>query len=199
MTRVKICGITSAGDAHAAAAAGADAIGLNFWPSSPRFVTIDQAHSIVRNLPLDVLRVGVFVDEIAAVMEDAAARLGLDIVQLHGTADRPLRCRWWQALSAGAPGWREAAAASPAEMILLDTPAGPERGGTGRAFDWTLARDAGRPFILAGGLGPDNVAEALRQARPWGVDACSRLEITPGRKDHRKIEAFIKAVRESEQ
>lgn len=199
MTRVKICGITTAEDAHAAAAAGADAIGLNFWPGSPRFVTEEQVRAIVRNLPHDVLRVGVFVDATAEAMEDATARLGLDIVQLHGRADRPPRCRWWQALSAGSPGWREAATASPAELILLDTPAGAERGGTGRTFDWALARETGRPVILAGGLSPDNVAEALRQARPWGVDACSRLEIAPGRKDHRKIAAFVKAVRESEQ
>lgn len=197
MIRVKICGITAPEDAQAAAEAGADAIGLNFWPGSPRVVDEQRARLITRELPHDVLRVGVFVDAAAEEMEETAARVGLDVVQLHGAADRPVRWRWWQAVAAGTPGWQALAQASAAEMILLDTPAGAERGGTGRVFDWSLAREAGRPVILAGGLSPENVGEAVRLVRPWGVDACSRLEIAPGRKDHRKIRAFVRAVREN--
>lgn len=199
MIRVKICGITSAADALAAAEAGADAIGLNFWPGSKRHVSEELARLITRGLPHDVLRVGVFVDSAADEMEDMAARVGLDAVQLHGVADRPPRLRWWQALEAGARGWRELARDSPAEMILLDTPAGEERGGTGRVFDWRLALEAGRAVILAGGLCAENVAMAIREAQPWGVDACSRLESEPGRKDHMKMRAFVRAVRESSQ
>jgi phosphoribosylanthranilate isomerase len=197
MIRVKICGITSAEDALAAAEAGADAIGLNFWRGSKRYVSEEQARRITRDLPHDVLRAGVFVDAPADEMEDMSARVGLDAVQLHGVADRPPRLRWWQAVAAGAEGWQELARSSPAEMILLDTPAGEERGGTGRVFDWRLALEAGRPVILAGGLCAENVGEAIREARPWGVDACSRLESEPGRKDHMKMSAFIRAVRES--
>lgn len=196
MTRIKICGITTAGDAQAAAEAGADAIGLNFWLRSPRYVDEERAREIVRDLPPDVLRVGVFVDAAAQEMEEIAGLVGLDVVQLHGTADRAVRGRWWQAIAAGAPGWLERARASEAELILLDAPASEERGGTGRVFDWELAREAGRAIVLAGGLGPDNVGEAVRKVRPWGVDACSRLEFEPGRKDHRLIRAFVKAVRE---
>ncbi|MBE7541116.1 MAG: phosphoribosylanthranilate isomerase [Bryobacteraceae bacterium] len=198
MTRIKICGITTPGDAQAAAEAGVDAIGLNFWPGSARYVNEAQARRVVRDLPPDVLRIGVFVDASAEEMEEMAALVGLDAVQLHGAPDRPVRLRWWQALSAGSPGWQILARQSLAEIILLDTPAGPERGGTGRTFDWTIAREAGRAIILAGGLGPDNVAAAVRQVRPWGVDACSRLEIEPGRKDHGKMKAFVKAVRETD-
>lgn len=197
MIRVKICGITTPEDAQAAAEAGADAIGLNFWPGSPRAVDEEQARLITRELPHDVLRVGVFVDAAAEEMEETAARAGLDVVQLHGSTDRPVRWRWWQAVSAGSSGWQAQAQASEAEMILLDTPAGSERGGTGRVFNWSLAREAGRPVILAGGLSPENVAEAVRLVQPWGVDACSRLEIAPGRKDHRSIRAFVRAVREN--
>lgn len=197
MTRVKICGITTPEDAQAAAEAGADAIGLNFWPGSPRCVTLERAREIVRGLPPDVLRAGVFVDAAAEEMEETAAGVGLDVVQLHGASNRPVRWRWWQAVSAGAPGWQLMAAASEAEMILLDTPAGEQRGGTGRTFEWELARELDRPLILAGGLSPENVGAAVRLVQPWGVDACSQLEIAPGRKDHKRILAFVRAVRES--
>lgn len=198
MTRVKICGVTSGVDALGAAEAGVDAIGLNFWSGSPRFIFEEQAREIVRDLPPDILRVGVFVDPQAEDMEELAARVGLDVLQVHGVVDRAPRWRWWQAVSAGAEGWQGVVKASEAEMILLDTPAGEQRGGSGRVFDWALAKQAGRPVVLAGGLSEENVGEAIRQVRPWGVDACSRLESAPGRKDHGKMRAFVRAVRESE-
>ena len=88
--------------------------------------------------------------------------------------------------------------ASAAEAFLIDTPAGAKRGGTGRSFDWSLVRGLAGKIVLAGGLGPDNVAEAIRQVRPWGIDACSRLESAPGRKDAAKVRALIQAVREAE-
>lgn len=197
MTLVKICGITSAEDLEAAVDAGADALGFNFWPRSPRFITMDAAAELVRAVPEGVLKVGVFVDTSAGEMERTAAELNLDIIQLHGAADRTPGVRFWQAVSAGTEGWRETMESSRAEAFLVDTPAGKERGGTGRTFDWSLLDGVTQRIVLAGGLGPDNVAEAVRRVRPWGVDACSRLESAPGRKDAARMRAFVQAVRET--
>lgn len=196
MTLVKICGITNAGDAQAAVDAGADALGFNFWPHSVRFVTIETAAELIRAVPQGVLKAGVFVDATAAEMERAAARLGLDVVQLHGEPDRDPKVRFWQAVSAGSPGWRETMEVSDADAFLVDTPAGKERGGTGRSFDWSLLDGVTQRIVLAGGLGPENIAEAVRRVHPWGVDACSRLESAPGRKDAARMRDFVQAVRE---
>jgi phosphoribosylanthranilate isomerase len=108
-----------------------------------------------------------------------------------------LRARFWQAFSAG-PDLAARMGGSAAEAFLIDTPAGAARGGTGRTFDWDLVRGLPGRIVLAGGLGPDNVAEAVRQVRPWGVDACSRLVSAPGRKDAAKVRALIQRVREAE-
>jgi len=186
MTLVKICGITSLDDARQAIDAGADALGFNFFPGSPRFLTDAAALSIIDHLPPSVLKVGVYVDEFHPA--------GMDIAQIHGAAD-PSGTRFWRALSATTPGLRETIEASRAEAILIDTPAGPQRGGTGKTFDWSLAATLPGSIVLAGGLGPDNVAEAIRTVRPWGVDACSRLEREPGKKDYAKVEEFIRQVR----
>jgi phosphoribosylanthranilate isomerase len=151
---------------------------------------------IVDKVPQNTLKVGVFVDarpdEIARIVREA----GLDIAQVYGDA-AGLTVRFWQALSAG-PGLKESMNASAAEAFLIDTPVGAQRGGTGRSFDWSLVQALPGKIVLAGGLGPDNVAEAVRQVRPWGVDACSRLESEPGRKDAAKVRALIQAVREAE-
>ncbi|NWF85168.1 MAG: phosphoribosylanthranilate isomerase [Bryobacteraceae bacterium] len=190
---VKICGITNADDALAAVEAGADALGLNFWPGSPRYVTRERARQILSVIPGGVLRVGVLVDETAAPVE------GLDVLQIHGEGAQVPAGRWWRAIAAG-KAIRETIEKTPgAEAFLVDTPSGQARGGTGRTFDWTLAAGLEAKVILAGGLAPENVADALAAARPWGVDACSRLERAPGVKDHARMRAFVRAVREWEE
>lgn len=196
MTLIKICGITALEDALAACDAGADALGFNFWPRSPRYLEPERAAQIIERIPGNVLAVGVFVDEPAERIEATAAAAGVEVAQLHGACGAP-RLRWWKALEAGPEARREMEQFD-AEAFLLDAPAGAQRGGTGRAFDWALASGLPGRIVLAGGLGPDNVREAIRAARPWGVDACSRLESAPGRKDPEKVRAFVRAVRESE-
>jgi phosphoribosylanthranilate isomerase len=192
---VKICGITNRGDALAAVDGGASALGFNFYPSSPRFIAPETAHEILAALPPGVLKVGVFVNEPAAAVAVLAARLGLDIVQLHGESpEHPAGLRVWRALAA-APGFDLASLDPlPAEAFLLDAPSGAHYGGTGRSFDWSLARGARRPVIVAGGLDETNVRRAIEEARPWGVDACSRLESAPGRKDQHRMAQFLKAA-----
>ena len=196
MTLVKICGITNTCDAAAAVEAGADALGFNFWTGSPRFIQPEAAAEIIAALPPKVLKVGVFVDGPPDEIDRCAAEAGLDVAQLHGMTTPPPRTRFWQAVTAGDPGWRETMVAGAAEAFLLDAPSGAKRGGSGVPFDWSLA--AGLPYriVLAGGLSPENVAQAVLQVRPWGVDACSRLESSPGRKDAAKMKAFVAAVRE---
>lgn len=193
---VKICGITSLEDALASIEAGADALGFNFYPRSPRFISIGKAAKIVEKVPPDTLKVGVFVDAGADEIARTVGEAGLDVAQIYGEA-AGLTVRFWQALPAG-PGIKESMSASAAEAFLIDTPAGAQRGGTGRRFDWSLVKGLTGKIVLAGGLGPDNAAEAIRQVRPWGVDACSRLESEPGRKDAAKVRALIQAVREAE-
>jgi phosphoribosylanthranilate isomerase len=198
MTLVKICGVTCLEDALGSVVAGAEALGFNFWPRSPRFIRPERARAIIDALPEAVLKVGVFVDTDPEDVQRIASVAGLDVAQFHGSGARAPRMRWWQALAATGEGLRETMERSTAEAFLIDTPAGEARGGTGRAFDWSLATGLPGRIVLAGGLGPDNVAEAVRTVRPWGVDACSRLELSPGRKDLRKVEEFIRAVRSAE-
>ncbi|GIU74992.1 MAG: N-(5'-phosphoribosyl)anthranilate isomerase [Bryobacteraceae bacterium] len=196
MTLIKICGITALEDALAACDAGADALGFNFWPRSPRYIRPERAAQIIERLPGNVLAVGVFVDSAAEDIEAIAAAAGVEIAQLHGQCGVP-RLRWWKALEAG-PELRREMEQFEAEAFLVDAPAGAQRGGTGRTFDWQLVRGLPARIVLAGGLGPDNVREAIAAVRPWGVDACSRLESAPGRKDAVRVREFIRAVRESE-
>ena len=193
---IKICGITSAGDARQAVEAGADALGFNFFPRSPRYLEIEAVREIASKVPSNVAKVGVFVDSSAEQIAMAMRTAGLDIAQIHGPVPDGLNVRVWQALAAGSE-LRRSLESSQAEAFLIDTPADEQRGGTGRTFDWNLVAGLQARIVLAGGLGPDNVATALRQVKPWGVDACSRLESAPGRKDHAKVRAFIQAVRET--
>ncbi|MGC4050265.1 MAG: phosphoribosylanthranilate isomerase [Paludibaculum sp.] len=194
---VKICGITSMEDAVQAVEAGADALGFNFWPRSPRYIAPESARAITDALAGRVLRVGVFVDALEAHVHEVMQSAGLDVAQLHGPAVAMHELRVWQAWSATGEGLRERMEAGSAEAYLIDTPSGALRGGTGKTFDWSLAMNLPGRIVLAGGLGPENVAEAIEQVRPWGVDACSRLEQTPGRKDHEKVSAFVRAVRQT--
>lgn len=197
MTLVKICGITTLDDALQAIEAGADALGFNFFPGSPRYIEPQAARAIIDHLP-PVLKAGVFVDEGAADIETAARIAGLDVAQVHGALDYPPGIRWWRAWPATLERLRERMEECGAEAVLIDTPAGELRGGTGKTFDWWLACGLPGKVILAGGLGPDNAAAAVRMVKPWGVDACSRLEKRPGVKDHAKVAEFIRAVRETD-
>ncbi len=192
---IKICGITNVTDARAAIAAGATAIGFNFYPRSKRYIAPEAAAPIARQVP--VLKVGVFVDEPPTSIEAIARQVGLDVIQLHGNernGDFP-QGRIWKALrveSGFSPAVLDEYPA--AEAFLFDGPAGNEFGGAGIPFAWTLARGAAKPVIIAGGLDASNVAAAIRDSDPLGVDACSRLESAPGRKDHSKMIQFIQAA-----
>jgi phosphoribosylanthranilate isomerase len=193
---IKVCGITSREDAAAAAEAGAGALGFNFYPRSPRAIAPESAAAI-DDAP-GVLRVGVFVNEPRARVEEVGRIARLDVAQLHGDEspdEYPAGLAVWKAARVGADfdlaRWSEC----PAQALLLDGPAELLYGGSGVAFDWRIAARAGRRVILAGGLDAGNVGEAIRQARPWGVDACSRIEIAPGKKDHRKMTEFIQAAK----
>jgi phosphoribosylanthranilate isomerase len=195
---LKICGITSQDDASAAIEGGATAIGFNFYPPSARYIAPERAAAIAT--AEGVRRVGVFVNEPREHVEEVARLASLDTAQLHGDeapAQYPPSLAVWKAFRVGA-GFDFARAgneARAAEALLLDGPAGELYGGAGRTFDWTLARVSGHRIILAGGLDASNVAEAVSLARPWGVDACSRIESEPGKKDHKKMSEFLQAAR----
>jgi phosphoribosylanthranilate isomerase len=192
---VKVCGITALADAEAAALGGATAIGFNFYPRSPRYIDPARAAEIGRGLR--VLKVGVFVNEPPESVKRIAAEAGLDVAQLHGdeTPDAyPPGLRVWKAARVTEGFELSRWESCPAEALLLDGPADLLYGGAGIQFDWRMAA-GGRRIILAGGLDGGNVARAIEQARPWGVDACSRIESAPGKKDHGKMMDFIAAAR----
>jgi phosphoribosylanthranilate isomerase len=189
---VKICGITNREDAMAAVDAGAAAIGFNFYRDSPRYISPTGAAVLAEKIPSNVWKVGVFVNEEAESVARIALQAGLDVAQLHGTSEaRGLRV--WQACTIG--DWELIAAA--AEALLIDTPSAQAYGGTGQTWEWPQARDVPKKIIIAGGLDADNVRQAIDEARPWGVDACSRIERAPGLKDHDKMRKFVKAALES--
>jgi phosphoribosylanthranilate isomerase len=204
VTRVKICGITSAEDAAAAVEAGADALGFVFVPGTPRLVHLDAAERIVKDLPPFVTTVGVFVDQSLEDILRIAGRCQLRAVQLHGnepeafsrriplTVIKAIRVRDARDL---AP-----IGTYPAHAFLLDAFVEGQAGGTGTPISWDLARHAtGKaPIILSGGLRPETVAQAVRTVRPYGVDVSSGVEAGPGRKDHKKVREFIAAVREAD-
>jgi phosphoribosylanthranilate isomerase len=201
--RVKICGMTRLEDALDAVAAGADAVGFNFWPGSKRHIDVARAKAIAAALPPGVLRVGVFVRAGPEDVRAAVAEVGLGAVQLHGDED-PV-----DHAGAGVPLWQVLriesslpASVSPrAAELLLDAKVD-GFGGSGRSFDWSVARSArrfGLPFWLAGGLTPSNVGEAIRRAEPTGVDVASGVESRPGVKDPALVRAFVAAVRAAEE
>lgn len=204
MTFVKICGITNLDDALAASDAGADALGFNFYKPSPRYVTPETARAIIDQLPKKILAVGVFVNEQSPQdVETVARRASITAIQLHGD-ESPAYCRNLgqfkviKALAAGADFDAEQARAYEVDAILLDTKDPALRGGTGRVFDWSIARQVRRlvpKLFLAGGLGVQNIEQAIISVDPYGVDACSALEETPGKKDHVLVRSFVKAIR----
>lgn len=188
---VKICGLTNPSDTFAAIEAGAGAVGFIFYPKSPRATTPDALSPWINEIPAHVLRVGVYVNESPAVIEENAANLGLHIAQLHGDetpAQHPSATRVWRALRVGEQGITQPD--YPAEALLLDGPGG------GRSFDWKLAEAVARNrrVVLAGGLTPDNVQSAIQSVQPWGVDTASGVEAAPGRKDHARMKQFIEAA-----
>lgn len=201
MVAVKICGVTSVADALDAAEAGADAIGLNFYPASPRCVAVDTAREIASAVGDRVLTVGVFVDMDSVEIESIRAATGLRCVQLHGDEPPsqllPLLPHAYKALRVRGSDVLKEAARYAGEHILLDAYVPGQPGGTGATFDWAVARSlSGRRHVtLAGGLTPDNVAEAVRAVRPFCVDVASGVESAPGHKDPARVRAFIAAAR----
>jgi indole-3-glycerol phosphate synthase/phosphoribosylanthranilate isomerase len=193
---LKICGITSPGDAAGAILFGATAIGFNFYPNSPRYIDPRCAADIASRP--DIRRVGVFVNETRQRVEEIARIARLDVAQLHGDespADYPAGLEVWKAVRVTEGSDLSALDETPADALVLDGPAGERYGGAGKAFDWRRAAALRKPAILAGGLDASNVAEAIALAHPWGVDACSRMESAPGKKDHQKIKAFLAAAK----
>jgi phosphoribosylanthranilate isomerase len=192
---LKICGITNQPDADAAIAAGATAIGFNFYPKSPRYIAPEAAARIATP---GAIRVGVFVNLPASGIADIANIAALDVAQLHGDetpAQYPAAIAVWKAARVS-PGFDFSQLdASPAEALLLDGPAAELYGGAGLSFDWTLARQARHRIIVAGGLDASNVGRAIALAQPWGVDSCSRIESSPGKKDHMKMIDFLQAAK----
>lgn len=204
MTFIKICGITNLDDALAAVALGADALGFNFYKPSPRYLSPARARAIIERLPAPVLKVGVFVNEEAEAIKRIANEAGVSALQLHGD-ESPEYCQSLAAdhyviktLAVSEEFDKAMAHAYDVEAIMLDTRHSSLRGGTGRAFDWTIAREIGEVvprLFLAGGLSPENIYQAIETVRPYAVDACSALETRPGIKNHARMRAFVEAVR----
>ncbi len=200
---VKICGITNIPDALAASEAGADAVGFIFYEGSPRFVSPETAREIARALPPSIVKVGVFVDAAEEDIQHAVVACGLSILQFHGN-ESPEDCTRFGLMSMKAFRVRDESilptlASYPTDAWLLDACSGDKLGGSGATFNWELAvraRELGRPIFLAGGLTPENVAEAVRQVRPYGVDVSSGVENAPGRKNHDKVRAFVRAAKD---
>jgi phosphoribosylanthranilate isomerase len=211
MFRVKICGITSAVDVQAACEAGADAIGINFYSGSPRYCTPGRAREIAAAAKPGTVLVGVFVNAAAEEIRRLAAEVPLDLVQLHGDETpefirelRPLpvmRVFRLQAEPEPLAGYLDACRRLNAwpRMALVDAMRAGEYGGTGKSLDWPLLAAQrpswrGLPLVLAGGLRPDNVAQAIAEVRPWAVDVASGVEESPGRKSTSLVRQFIKAA-----
>jgi len=201
---VKICGITTHAAAEAAAAAGADAVGLMFFEGSPRHVTIEKAAEISAVLPPQIVRVGVFVNAEEALIQEAMGACTLNILQFHGD-ESPEDCARFnvmtiKALRVKGPETLDEMGDYGVDGFLLDAFSETARGGTGESFDWELAaraRELGRPIFLAGGMTPENVAEAVRTVQPFAVDVSSGVEITPGEKCPDKMRAFVSGAKEA--
>ncbi len=199
--KVKICGLTNLADARAATEAGADVLGFVFYEQSPRFVSIETAAAIIHALPPFIIKAGVFVNAPEDAVLRAIRECGLNLLQFHGD-ETPDYCQQFGLMSLKAFRIRDASSLQalrhyPTDAWLLDTYNPDKLGGTGEVMNWDLALEArtwGRPIFLAGGLTPENVAEAIRRAQPYAVDVSSGVEAAPGRKDHAKVKAFIAAA-----
>jgi phosphoribosylanthranilate isomerase len=205
LTKIKICGITNVQDTHAAVDLGADALGFIFVPDTPRYIEPQDAARAISELPPFVTKVGVFADESPEAISQIVQTCGLNAIQLHGS-ETPKYCDDMGASSRvtiiKSFRVKDRHSLSPipeykVSAYLLDTYVKGKKGGTGETFNWDLAKEAkqyGR-VIIAGGLTPENVAEAIRHVQPYAVDVGSGVEASPGRKDHAKIKAFIENVR----
>ncbi len=213
MFQIKICGVTTSHDARQAAEAGADAIGLNFFAPSPRYVTVQRAREIAAALPPEVTKVGVFVNSEAGDVVETADAVGLDMIQLHGDEPpsfllhltpravvRAFRCRadGLTPVTAYLDDCR--AAGRLPDAVLLDAYAPEKYGGTGKCLDWAAVGQAGgqvggRPIVLAGGLIPENVGDAIAVAHPNAVDTAGGVEASPGVKDMAKMKLFVSAAK----
>lgn len=201
-TIVKICGITNIADGLAAAEAGADAVGLMFHDQSPRHISLPTAAAITRELPPFIIKVGVFVNAPEDAVLRAISACGLNIAQFHGE-ETPEFCALFPIMTIKAFRIRDAASLQDMQNYatdawLLDAFVPGKLGGTGAQFNLDLAIEAaqlGRPIFLAGGLTPENVGEAVHRVQPYGVDVSSGVESSPGKKDHAKIRAFVKAAK----
>ena len=199
-TRVKICGITRRQDAEFSVENGADALGLVFYPASPRAVTIAQAKEIVAKLPPFINIVALFVDADVEQVQACLNELPIDILQFHGN-ESAAYCEQFGKTYLKAIRMRDnvdlaslAAEYASASAILLDSYQAGVPGGTGQVFDWSLIKKIDKPIILAGGLNVDNVAMAIKQVQPYAVDVSGGVEQSKGIKDHQKISAFMQEV-----
>jgi len=206
MTRVKICGITELEDARDAALLGVDAIGLNFYPKSPRCIDAGRAAQIIEKLPPFITTVGVFVNHPdPQSLEDFAVSIGLHAVQLHGN-ETPDYCSMIQrvkvikALRVDSNFRVDTLRGYGARTFLLDASAPAQFGGTGKSFNWELVFGANAfgSIIIAGGLNPDNVGEVIGTLHPFAVDVASGVESRPGKKDYEKMRRFIESVRRAD-
>ena len=204
MVDVKICGVTSVADARDCVEAGADAIGLNFWPGTPRCVVDDRAREIVQAIGEEALIVGVFVDFPVDRVRRILAEVGIEWAQLQGSETpemvSALLPNVYKAIGVRDRGAIELARRYPGEHLLLDASVPGVPGGTGRTFDWSIAAEVARErkLTLAGGLTPQNAADAVRRVRPFRVDVASGVESQPGRKDPRLVRAFIDAAKSAD-
>lgn len=205
MTRIKICGITRVEDALAAACAGADAIGMIFYAGSVRHIGIGQAAKILEVLPPFIAPVALFVDPTSSEVEQVIEALPFGLLQFHGDEDEVFCTQfsipYLKGIRVG-PGTDLVQCAldfHSAKGLLLDTHVPGSFGGTGQTFDWQhIPEKLDLPIILSGGLNPENVEEAVRTVKPWAVDVSSGVETAKGIKDPRKIEAFIRGVRNAD-
>ncbi|HEX7722542.1 MAG TPA: phosphoribosylanthranilate isomerase [Pyrinomonadaceae bacterium] len=209
MVKIKICGITNPDDARLAVEAGADMLGFNFYRPSPRFIEPDEAREIIDSVAREseVIAVGIFVDETLESVIEAVRISGVDAVQLHGDESVAYCADLKSALNGitiikalrVSDSFKPGTATSyPVDAIMLDAFHDSLRGGTGKVIDWKIAlqtRELVPQFFLSGGLSPENVAEAVERVQPYAVDACSRLELSPGRKDPLRVKAFVRAAR----
>jgi phosphoribosylanthranilate isomerase len=200
-TRVKVCGICTADDADAAVSAGADAIGMVFYPKSPRHVSISAAREIASSIPPFVTTVGLFVNSSSEAINDVLSEVQLGLLQFHGNEDevfcKSFNLPYIKALRVKAETdlYQQCEQYASARGVLLDSYKKGMPGGTGEIFDWdVIPDDLSLPVILAGGLNANNVAQAISTVNPWAVDVSSGVEESPGKKDQQKILQFFNAV-----
>lgn len=200
-TRIKICGVTRVEDAQAITTAGAHAIGLVFYEPSPRYVTIEQAQEIQQCLPPFISVVGLFVDANKAYIESVLDKLHLDVLQFHGEESEADCLRYNKPyikairMSEDIDYFEQEQGYASAQALLLDTYVSGQQGGTGQAFDWSIIpNNRMKPIILAGGLSSKNVAQGIKQVRPYAVDVSGGVESAKGIKDEQKVIEFINEV-----